>query len=555
MTTRSRSLGWDPTTAIEALAAADAALWVWTPAEDQIRFTGATRALGLGPLAPECSSAAFAASAMPQDRALAERLLKPREEGAEVAVRLRMRGGEACLWRGVWLEDGLRAAGMVGLETKFAGSDRDALTGLLDRRAFLSRAAETLTQPGDYELIVADLDRLRRLNEALGHERADLVISAMGSRLLGAFSQDASPARVGEDEFAVLLPRGGSAAADRVREALEQPLRVAGFDIYPTVSIGAVTAEGGPDAPDVAELLRRVELAVEQAKTAGRGGAAAYGRALESDSLSRLALEADLRNAFVRGEIEPFFQPIVNLNSGAVAGFEALARWRHPHRGLVPPDEFLPLADEMGLMNELGLLMMTQSARQLAEWLKRHPTAGRLFCSVNLSVGEIERPHLVEDVARIIKDSGLPRGALKLEVTEGDIMRDTAHAAEVLKALRDVGASLALDDFGTGFSSLSYLARLPFDTLKIDRYFVLTMDKDEGSAKIVKSVVNLGRDLSLEVVAEGVENAGLARLLLDANCHYGQGYGYAPALPAQEAEVYLNESLADGVAPIRARSA
>lgn len=555
MTTRSRSLGWDPTTAIEALAAADAALWVWTPAEDQIRFTGATRALGLGPLAPECSSAAFAASAMPQDRALAERLLKPREEGAEVAVRLRMRGGEACLWRGVWLEDGLRAAGMVGLETKFAGSDRDTLTGLLDRRAFLSRAAETLTQPGDYELIVADLDRLRRLNEALGHERADLVISAMGSRLLGAFSQDASPARVGEDEFAVLLPRGGSAAADRVREALEQPLRVAGFDIYPTVSIGAVTAEGGPDAPDVAELLRRVELAVEQAKTAGRGGAAAYGRALESDSLSRLALEADLRNAFVRGEIEPFFQPIVNLNSGAVAGFEALARWRHPHRGLVPPDEFLPLADEMGLMNELGLLMMTQSARQLAEWLKRHPTAGRLFCSVNLSVGEIERPHLVEDVARIIKDSGLPRGALKLEVTEGDIMRDTAHAAEVLKALRDVGASLALDDFGTGFSSLSYLARLPFDTLKIDRYFVLTMDKDEGSAKIVKSVVNLGRDLSLEVVAEGVENAGLARLLLDANCHYGQGYGYAPALPAQEAEVYLNESLADGVAPIRARSA
>jgi len=555
VTTRSRSLGWDPTTAIEALAAADAALWIWTPAEDQIRFTGATRALGLGPLAPECSGAAFTASALPQDRALAERLLKPREEGAEVAVRLRMRGGEACLWRGVWLEDGLRAAGLVGLETKFAGSDRDTLTGLLDRRAFISRAAETLLQPGDYELIVADLDRLRRLNEALGHERADLVISALGSRLLGAFSQDASPARVGEDEFAILLPRGASPAADRVRQALEQPLRVAGFDIYPTVAIGAVTAEGGPDAPDVAELLRRVELAVEQAKTAGRGGAAAYGRALESDSLSRLALEADLRNAFVRGEIEPFFQPIVNLNSGAVAGFEALARWRHPHRGLVPPDEFLPLADEMGLMNELGLLMMTQSARQLAEWLKRHPTAGRLFCSVNLSVGEIERPHLVEDVARIIKDSGLPRGALKLEVTEGDIMRDTAHAAEVLKALRDVGASLALDDFGTGFSSLSYLARLPFDTLKIDRYFVLTMDKDEGSAKIVKSVVNLGRDLSLEVVAEGVENAGLARLLLNANCHYGQGYGYAPALPAQEAEVYLNESLADGTAPIRTRSA
>ncbi|MBU2116371.1 MAG: EAL domain-containing protein, partial [Alphaproteobacteria bacterium] len=164
-------------------------------------------------------------------------------------------------------------------------------------------------------------------------------------------------------------------------------------------------------------------------------------------------------------------------------------------------------------------------------------------------------PTLVEDVARIIADADLPRGALKLEVTEGDIMRDTARAAEVLGRLKSAGASLALDDFGTGFSSLTWLAKLPFDTLKIDRYFVLTMDKDEGSAKIVKSVVALGRDLALEVVAEGVENAGLARRLIDAQCHYGQGFGYAPALPAQEAEVYLNESLADGAAPLKQRSA
>ncbi|MFC5344068.1 putative bifunctional diguanylate cyclase/phosphodiesterase [Brevundimonas staleyi] len=545
---------WDATTAIEALAAADSALWIWTPGEDTIRFTGATRSLGLGPLAPECSGAAFIALALPQDRSLAERILKPAAEGTEVAVRLRMRGSETCLWRGVWLEDGLRAAGMVALEIKIAGSDKDPLTGLLDRKSFLGRAAETLTTPGEYDMVVADVDRLRRLNEALGHERTDMVISALGSRMAAAFSFDANPARIGEDEFAVVVPRGAGNAADRLRDALEQPLRVAGFDIYPTVSIGSVTFEGGPDAPDSAELLRRVELAVCAAKKVGRGGTAAYGRAMESDSLSRLALEADLRNAFVRGEIEPFFQPIVNLNTGAVAGFEALARWRHPKRGLVPPDEFLGLTDEMGLMNDLGLMMMTQSARQLAEWLQRHPSAGKLFCSVNLSVGEIERPNLIEDVARVIQETGLPRGALKLEVTEGDIMRDTASAAVILQKLKDVGASLALDDFGTGFSSLSYLARLPFDTLKIDRYFVLTMDKDEGSAKIVKSVVNLGRDLNLEVVAEGVENASLAALLLDASCHYGQGFGYAPALPAQKAEVYLNESLSDGVAPLKARS-
>jgi len=554
-TARPRSLAWDATSAIEALAAADSALWIWTPAEDQMRFTGATRSLGLGPLAPECSGAAFVAVALPQDRSLAERILKPQEEGTEIVVRLRMRDAETCLWRGVWLEDGLRAAGLVALETKFGGGERDTLTDLLDRRGFLARISDTLANSGEYDLVVADLDRLRRLNEALGHERADLVLSALGSRLAAAFSDTASPARIGEDEFAVLLPRNGLNPADRVRHALEQPLRVAGFDIYPTVSIGFATCEGGPDAPDGAELLRRAELAVGSAKSVGRGGAAAYGRALESDSLSRLALEADLRNAFVRGEIEPFFQPIVNLNTGAVAGFEALARWRHPKRGLVPPDEFLGMTQEMGLMNDLGLMMMTQSARQLAEWLHRHPRAGALFCSVNLSVGEIERPDLIEDVARVIKETGLPKGALKLEVTEGDIMRDTTKAAVILQKLKDVGASLALDDFGTGFSSLSYLARLPFDTLKIDRYFVLTMDKDEGSAKIVKSVVNLGRDLNLEVVAEGVENAVLAKLLLDASCHYGQGFGYAPALPAQEAEVYLNESLSDGTAPIKARSA
>ncbi|MBS0295413.1 MAG: bifunctional diguanylate cyclase/phosphodiesterase [Proteobacteria bacterium] len=553
MNDRSRSLAWDPTTALEALAAADVALWIWTPAEDRLRLTGATRALGLGPLAPECTGAAFAALALPQDRSLAEQLLRPREEGEEIAVRLRMRNSETCLWRGVWLEDGIRAAGVAALETKFAGSDTDPLTGLLDRRNFLVRCREALAQPGEYDLVVADLDRLRRLNEALGHERADLVLAALGSRLASAFPKGAIPARIGEDEFAVLVPDGVARPAERVRAAMEQPLRVAGFDIYPTLSIGAVHIEGGADAPEAAELLRRAELAVESAKTGGRGGAAAYGRGLETDSLSRLALEADLRNAFQRGEIEPFFQPIVRLDNGSVAGFEALARWRHPRRGIVPPDEFLTLAMEMGLMNELGLHMMQTSARQLAEWLDRHPRAGDLFVSVNLSTGEIERPNLIEDVARIRKETGLPRGALKLEVTESDIMRDPDKAAMILKNIKAAGASLALDDFGTGFSSLSYLARLPFDTLKIDRYFVRTMGADEGSSKIVRSVVNLGRDLSLEVVAEGVETAALARQLLSVGCHYGQGFGYAPALAAQEAEVYLNESLADGVAPLKQR--
>ncbi|MGZ6016796.1 MAG: putative bifunctional diguanylate cyclase/phosphodiesterase, partial [Phenylobacterium sp.] len=505
---------WDATSTLEALGAADVCLWVWEPERDRMRLTGATRALGLGPLAPDCSSAALRALALPQDRAYADDILRVQEPGSEVAVRLRMRGAGVSIWRGVWLEEGCRAAGVVAPEIKFAASDQDMLTGLLDRRSFITRAREQLQVPGRHELIVADVDRLRRLNEALGHERADLVLAALGSRLAAAFPPEAILARIGEDEFAALTPAGASPGAEMLRRSLEQPLRVAGFDIHPTLSIGAVEAEGGADAPDAAELLRRAELAVEAAKSHGRGGAAAYGRGLESDGLSRLALEGDLKGALGRGELVPYYQPIVRLSTGALSGFEALVRWRHPRRGLLMPDSFLSLCEEMGLMEELGQMMMREAAKQLAVWRHAHKAAGELTVAVNLSTHEIDRPDLVADVAAILRETGLPPGALKLEVTEGDVMRDPDRAAVTLRALRDAGAGLALDDFGTGFSSLAYLTRLPFDTLKIDRYFVRTMAANEGSAKIVRSVIKLGQDLALEVVAEGVENAGMARQLL-----------------------------------------
>ncbi|MGH6958760.1 MAG: putative bifunctional diguanylate cyclase/phosphodiesterase [Caulobacteraceae bacterium] len=547
-------LVWDATTTLEALGAADAALWLWEPERDRLRLSGASRALGLGPLAPESSSAALRALALPQDRAAIEEMLAVREPGVEIAARIRMRGGEPCLWRGVWLEEGLRAAGVVAREMRFTASERDQLTGLLDRRSFVARVRERLAQPGQHELVVADLNRLRRLNEALGHERADLVLAALGARLAAAFPEDAPMGRIGEDEFAVLSRRGGTSGVDILRAALEQPLRLAGFDIHPTLSIGEVSAEGGDDAPEAAELLRRAELAIESAKAAGRGApAAAYGRALESDGLSRLALEADLRGSIERGEIAAFFQPIVRLSTGELSGFEALARWRHPRRGFLAPDDFLGLMADMGMMPLLGAHMMRESARQLGLWRKAHPAVDHLTCSVNLSTGEIDREGLVEEVGALVADNELRRGSLKLEITESDIMRDPDGAAVTLRALREAGAGLALDDFGTGFSSLSYLTRLPFDTLKIDRYFVRTMAGNEGSAKIVRSVIKLGQDLALEVVAEGVENAVMARALLELGCDYGQGFGYAPALSPQEAEVYLNECYADGAAPLKAR--
>ena len=544
---------WDATATLEALGAAEVALWVWEPGKDSLRLTGANCALGLGPLAPDCSSAALRALALPQDRASAEDILRVQEPGGEVFVRLRVRGGETCIWRGVWLEEGVRAAGVVAPEVAFAASGLDDLTGLPDRRSFIALARERLQAPGRQELIVADLDRLRRLNEALGHERADLVLAALGSRLAAAFPQGSLLGRVGEDEFAALCPVASSPGAEGLRAALEQPLRVAGFDIHPTLSIGAVDAQGGQDAPEAAELLRRAELAVESARSHGRGGAAAYGRGLETDGLSRLALEGDLKGALRRGELMPFYQPIVRLSGGALSGFEALVRWRHPRRGLLMPDQFLPLCEEMGLMADLGAMMMREASRQLAAWRSHHAAAGELTVAVNLSTGELDRPDLIADVTAILRETGLPPGALKLEVTEGDVMRDPDRAAVTLRSLRAAGAGISLDDFGTGFSSLSYLTRLPFDTLKIDRYFVRTMATNEGSAKIVQSVVKLGQDLSLEVVAEGVENAMMASQLLALGCDYGQGFGYAPALSAQEAEVYLNESYVDGAAPVKAR--
>jgi c-di-GMP-specific phosphodiesterase len=544
---------WDATATLEALGAASVALWLWEPGHDRMSFTGPTRSLGLGPLAPECSAAALRALTQPQDRAVAAELLSVQPPGSEIELRLRILGGEQCLWRGVWLEDGVRAAGIVAAETRFAVSGFDGLTGLLDRRTFVARAQERLKSPGDNILVVADLDRFRRLNEALGHDRADLVLAALGARLSAAFPSEALTARVGEDEFAVLAPRSRPGPEDVLRRALEQPLRISGLDIHPTLSLGAVDAEEGEEV-EAAELLRRAELAVENAKAEGRGSAVAYGRTLESDGLSRLALEGDLRGAIGRGELRPHYQPVVNLTTGALSGFEALVRWNHPRRGLLTPEAFLGLCEEMGLISELGAYMQCDAAVQLARWRRDHWAAGELTVSVNLSTGEVYREGLVNDIIRIRKETGLPPGALKLEVTENDVMRDPDAAAIILSDLKEAGAGLALDDFGTGFSSLSYLARLPFDTLKIDRYFVRTMATNEGSAKIVSSVIKLGRDLSLEVVAEGVESAQIARRLRALGCNYGQGYGYAPALSPQEAEVYLNECYVDGAAPVKPRA-
>ena len=522
---------WDMSVMLAALGAGETALWAWRPDGDRLQLTGAVRVLGLAPLAPDCSSAALRALVLPQDRGPAEDLLSPQPPGTEVSARLRMRAAARCVWRGRWLDDG-RCVGVLAPEIRFAAGEQDGLTGLLDRRSFIRSARERLQAPGRHQLIVADLDRLRRLNEALGHERADLVLAALGSRLAAALPPRAIAARIGEDEFAALCL--GQADLDRLRVELERPMRVAGFDIHPKMAFGVVEAQGGPDAPEAAELLRRAELKVESGKAGRRPRAAGGG-----DGLTRLALEADLQGAIERGELGPFYQPIVRLETGALAGFEALVRWRHPRRGLLTPEHFLPLCEELGMMGELGVMMRREAAGQLAAWRRSRAAAAELTVAVNLSVGELDRPDLLAEATALRRDAGLPPGALKLEVTEGEVMRDPDRAAVILHNLRAAGVTLALDDFGVGFSSLSYLTRLPFDTLKIDAYFVRAMAADAGAAKIVSSIVRLGQELALEVVAEGVEDAASARRLLELGCDYGQGYGFGQPLSPADAQAYI----------------
>jgi len=548
----------------DALRSADSLLWAYNLSSGRFEFRGDAHALDLSPLHGHLSldelTPLFSAGETDRlDTVL--RALEvhtaaglPGDDHVQCLMRLRDRrllyfkgrkaGRTLVLGTVTEMSRDLRQARMAddaGLNLQDVHID--ALTGLYNRQGFLSASGVLLAREGDYDLVVGDLNRFRRLNEALGHERADLVLGILAQRLREAFGEASVLARLGEDEFAVLTQRGFPRVSERMRNALERTIVVAGFDIHPTFSMGAVSVEGGDAALESAELLRRAEMAVEAAKAKGAGGVAAYKRDLESDGLTRLALEAELRKAFISGEIHAWYQPIANLETGMIAGFEALARWVHPKRGVIPPDHFLTAARDLGMMTDLGAIILNSTVGRLSQWRAAYNLPAGFFISVNLSAPEIERLHLVEDVSRLIREAGLPNKCLKLEVTESDVMRDPDAAARVLEALRDAGAGIALDDFGTGFSSLSYLAKLPFDTLKIDRSFISTLKADESSEKIVRAILTLGRDFGLDVVAEGVEDMALAARLNGLGCHLGQGYGFAKALKPAEAEVFLAASL------------
>lgn len=447
--------------------------------------------------------------------------------------------GTPGLWRGRRLSDGRSFAGVITAPEIEDGAT-DHLTGVLNRPAFIAALEATMAASPGRTLVVGDLARASRLNEALGYDVADRVLRILAERLTNAFGASALPARIANNTFVCVLDAAEDVAAEQFRATLEQPIVIGDLTVHPAIVVATV-GRSNTSPLNAHDLLGRAEALLGQIKSAQRIHQSHGTSEPVHDSLTRLGLEDDLRSALTRGELEPFFQPIIRLDDGALAGFEALARWRHPRRGLLPPDDFLPLAAETGLMGQLGLVMARSAARQISDWRRQGLGGDSLFVSVNLTTSDLQRMTLVEEVREIIESERLAANALKLEITEGEVMRDPDQAVELLKALNQVGATLSLDDFGMGFSSLSWLSRLPISGLKIDRYFTRTMAANEGSAKIVRSVISLAQDFELEVVAEGVETAAMAETLRDAGCHFGQGFGYAPPMSAEEALVYIIE--------------
>jgi diguanylate cyclase (GGDEF)-like protein len=417
----------------------------------------------------------------------------------------------------------------------------DGLTGLPNRAAFASQVQAALDfireRPGlRVAVLFVNVDRFKHVNDSLGPARADELLTAIARRLEGCLRPGDALARVGGDEFAALLcnveePDGARLVADRLLAQLKEPFAVAGKELFVQASIGIALSEAHGDAD---ELLRDADTAVHQAKSRGRGRYETFDPAMRAQAARLLDLETHLRRAIERSEFVVFYQPIVSLASGGIIGAEALVRWAHPERGLVGPVEFMPLAEETGLVIWIDRWVLRAAASQVREWQQRLPGQPAFSLSVNFSGRQLAQPLLADYVREVLVETGLDPAALKLEVTESVVMENAELARETLARLRDMGVRLLVDDFGTGYSSLSYLDRFPFHTVKIDQSFVKGL---RGQVTpIVRTILELARGLGMDVVAEGIETAEQMQILRDSGCGYGQGYLFARPLAAADLE-------------------
>jgi diguanylate cyclase (GGDEF)-like protein/PAS domain S-box-containing protein len=427
----------------------------------------------------------------------------------------------------------------------------DGLTGLPNRTLLadrLSLAIERAKRAPDYKysVLFIDLDRFKIVNDSLGHDMGDKLLVDLSQRLVVCLRQVDTVARLGGDEFAVLLdgvtsPADATEVAARIQDSLMQPFDLDGQPFVTTASIGIAHSSGLYERPE--DILRDADTAMYRAKANGKARSEVFDLAMHIRAVESLRLENELRQAIERGEIVPHFQPLVSLADGRIIGFEALARWEHPERGFMSPVDFIPLAEETGLISQLDMCILRQACRQVSKWQKAFPQEEPLTLSVNLSGRQFRKINLIEEVQEIISKTGIAPDTLRLEITESVLMDNAAQTAEMLRQLKSTGVKLSIDDFGTGYSSLSYLHRFPFDILKIDRSFVGRMSTDRESRGIVKTITTLAFELNKQVIAEGVESNEHRLTLTELGCGYGQGYYFAKPLAADQAEQLLQTDL------------
>ncbi len=425
----------------------------------------------------------------------------------------------------------------------------DALTGLPNRVMFIEETESAIEFAMDAAaagkqhaaVLALDINRFKAVNEGMGHLAGDELLISFARRLLPCVRGGDVLARLSGDEFAVLV-RGIEAAdeavqvAQRIHETLATPFAITERELFIGASIGiATTITSGSFAED---LLRDAEFALNRAKAAGVARTEIYQPNAHDQAKSRFELETDLRHAVERDELRLHYQPLIDLRTGRISGFEALARWQHPERGIVPPTDFIPLAEETGLIVPIGRWALDTACRQLADWRRR---LGRedLVVAVNMSGGQLLRDDVVDAVTQALDAVGLPGNRLKIELTESVIIDNPRRAGAILEKLKALDVTIAMDDFGTGYSSLTYLQKLPIDVLKIDRSFVSNMFETEDSYNIVLAILGLAASLGMETVAEGIETVAQADRLTELACQTGQGFLYARPLTADAAEAYL----------------